>query len=108
MVKGSERSKKGSVDPVGGNRRWHMTRTGGWLCADGGAAVVVQPRGDRERPRLGRPKRDGLPAACAVGETVILLHLPLPSVGVFNMGEERGMQQNGSLADGCRRLRWAG
>ena len=63
-----------------------MTRTGGWLCADGGAAVVVQPRGDRERPRLGRPKRDGLPAACAVGETVILLTPASPFSRCFQYG----------------------
>ena len=35
----------------------------------------------------------------AVGETIILLHLPLPSVGV-SIGVERGCQQNDSLADG--------
>ena len=36
----------------------------------------------------------------AVGErSGILLHLPLPLVGV-SIGTERGCQQNGSLADG--------
>ena len=35
----------------------------------------------------------------AVGETVILLHPPLPVVGV-SIRMERGCQQNGSLADG--------
>ena len=35
----------------------------------------------------------------AAGETVILLHPPLPSAGV-TIGMERGCQQNNSLADG--------
>ena len=35
----------------------------------------------------------------AVGETVILLHSPLPSVGV-SIWMERGCQQNDGLADG--------
>ena len=35
----------------------------------------------------------------AVGETFILLHLPLPSVGV-SVGMWRGRQQSDSLADG--------
>ena len=34
-----------------------------------------------------------------VGETVILLHPPLPSVAV-SIKMERGLQQNDSLADG--------
>ena len=38
-------------------------------------------------------------ARLAVGETVILLHPPLPLVGA-SVGKERGCQQNGSLADG--------
>ena len=41
-----------------------------------------------------------LPAQLAVGETVILLHPPLPSAGV-SMRTERGRQQNDStLANG--------
>ena len=36
----------------------------------------------------------------AVGETAILLHSPLPVVGV-SIAMERGCQQNDSLADGC-------
>ena len=39
----------------------------------------------------------------AVGETVILLHPPLPLVGV-SIGKNRGCQQNDSLADGYRSL----
>ena len=35
----------------------------------------------------------------AVGETVILLHPPLPGVGI-SIGMEGGCQQNDSLADG--------
>ena len=35
----------------------------------------------------------------AVGETVILLHPPLPLLGV-SIGMERGCQQNDSIADG--------
>ena len=35
----------------------------------------------------------------AVGETVILLHPPLPQTGV-SIGIERGCQQNDSLANG--------
>ena len=52
---------------------------------------------------------EGLPGAVAeglsvdghlaVGETVILLHLPLPVAGV-SIVMERGRQQNDSLADG--------
>ena len=38
-------------------------------------------------------------ARLAVGETVILLHPPLPLV-VVSIGMERGCQQNDSLADG--------
>ena len=38
-------------------------------------------------------------ALIAVGETVILLHPPLPLVGV-SIVVERGCQQNDSLADG--------
>ena len=38
-------------------------------------------------------------AALAVGETVILLHPPLPLAGV-SIGTERGRQQNDSLANG--------
>ena len=55
---------------------------------------------DEERNR--RPQRDrGAKDALdlAVGETVSLLHPPLPLVGV-SMGIERGCQHNGSLADG--------
>ena len=37
--------------------------------------------------------------AVAVGETVTLLHHPLPSVGV-SVGMTRGVQQHDSLADG--------
>ena len=35
----------------------------------------------------------------AIGETVIVLHPPLPLVGV-SIGMERGCQYNDSLADG--------
>ena len=42
---------------------------------------------------------DRLPYDLAVGETVILLHPPLPSVGV-TMRMRRGRLRNGSLADG--------
>ena len=45
-------------------------------------------------------RADG-PAELAVGETVILLHLPLPSVGV-PIRMQRGCQYNDSLADGFR------
>ena len=38
-------------------------------------------------------------AMTAVGETVILLHPPLPLVGI-STGINRGCQQNDSLADG--------
>ena len=41
----------------------------------------------------------GIAAGLAVGETVILLHPPLPLVGV-SIGMERGCHQNDSLADG--------
>ena len=41
----------------------------------------------------------GIAAYIAVGETVILLHLPLPLVGV-SAETMRQCQQNGSLADG--------
>ena len=41
----------------------------------------------------------GALAAVAVGETVILLHLPLPLVGV-SIETMRGCQQNDSLVDG--------
>ena len=40
--------------------------------------------------------------ACAVGEPVILLHPPLPSLGVWTRAE-RERQQSDSLADGGRR-----
>ena len=35
----------------------------------------------------------------ALGETVILLHPPLPLAG-FSIGMQKGRQQNDSLADG--------
>ena len=38
-------------------------------------------------------------AVLAIGETVILLHPPVPSVGV-SIRMERGCQQNDSLSDG--------
>ena len=41
-------------------------------------------------------------ARVAVGETVILLHPPLPSVDV-SIGTERERQQNDSVADGKAR-----
>ena len=53
----------------------------------------------------GRPEDSNLgwgmaeTALLAVGETVILLHPPLPLVGV-SIGMERGCQQNDSPADG--------
>ena len=53
------------------------------------------------------PGRDRLVAQhhLAVGETVILLHPPLPLVGI-SIGMERGHQQNDSLVRGyCRRVR---
>ena len=50
--------------------------------------------------RAGRRSRRGTwRTGLAVGETVILLHPPLPLVGV-SIGVERGCQQNDSLADG--------
>ena len=56
--------------------------------------------GDGDLPVTGRhrapPRR---PAGLAVGETVILLHPPLPLVGV-SIWTERGRQQRDSLADG--------
>ena len=39
----------------------------------------------------------------AVGETIILLHSPLPLLGV-STGMKRGCRQNDSLADGYRRM----
>ena len=48
------------------------------------------------RRRSGKQTRT---AAIAVGETVILLHPPLPLVGV-PIGMERERQQNDSLANG--------
>ena len=47
--------------------------------------------------------RHGL-ARLAIGEVVVLLHLPLPLAGV-SIGMERGCQQNDSLADGYPRQR---
>ena len=47
--------------------------------------------GARRQPRM--------PSTLAVGETVILLHAPLPLVGV-SIGMKRGCHQNDSLADG--------
>ena len=44
-----------------------------------------------------------VPAYEAIGETVILLHTPLPLSGV-SVWMERGCQQNDSLADGCASL----
>ena len=48
--------------------------------------------GDAQSPGTARPR-------LAVGETVILLHPPLPLVGV-SIWMERGCQSNDSLADG--------
>ena len=62
--------------------------------ADGGRALglvrrdqhhILQRReqpGHRQRGRLCRDQRSDVWHACAVGETAILLHPPLPSVGV--------------------------
>ena len=49
---------------------------------------------------VGRPCQSG--RRVAVGETVILLHPPLPLVGVV-IWINRGCHQNDSLADGYRR-----
>ena len=38
-------------------------------------------------------------AVVAIGETVVLLHLPLPLAGV-SIGMQEGRQQNDSLTDG--------
>ena len=46
-----------------------------------------------------RGRRTLTSAGVAIGETVILLHLPLPLVGV-SVAMERERQQNDSLADG--------
>ena len=54
----------------------------------------LELEGCEERHPIGPPVR-----LVAVGETVILLHPPLPLVGV-SIGMEGGCQQNGSLADG--------
>ena len=43
--------------------------------------------------------------AIAIGETVILLHHPLPLVGV-SIAMERERQQNGSLANGIGGNEW--
>ena len=59
----------------------------------GPAAAANAPGSDPPCPAAARP--------VAVGETVILLHPALPSVSV-SAGMKRGVQQNDSLADGCR------
>ena len=48
-------------------------------------------------PRV--PQSASRTGSLAVGETVILLHPPLPPVGV-SIGMERGRQQNHSLVNG--------
>ena len=62
--------------------------------------------GSRHEPAGGEPSRPGDPAphdrglaGLAIGETVILLHPPLPLVGV-SIAMERDRQQNDSLANG--------
>ena len=64
----------------------------------------ASPAGPSARP--GRPaghqgrQPSAVQPGMAVGEAVILLHRPLPVVGVCNRDGERERQQNSSLANG--------
>ena len=71
------------------------------LCVRHSAKFVLCPccYGGLRAAELERPQSAHFTAAEALGETVILLHPPLPFAGV-SIAMVRGCQQNDSLADG--------
>ena len=73
---------------------------GGRVCRAEDVADEEEPEAETENEAGSRPGTRGSEVFLAVGETVILLHPPLPSVGV-SIWMERGCQRNNSLADGA-------
>ena len=66
------------------------------------ATSNIRPTASPRSADSHRPAAQATPTRLAVGEIVILLHPPLPLVGV-SIWTERGCQQNDSLADGYTR-----